>query len=51
VTVTFEPSANGSTVVEVHQRGLPDEESRASHDAGWADAVRKLDVLVTQDAT
>jgi uncharacterized protein YndB with AHSA1/START domain len=51
VTVTFEPSANGSTVVEVHQRGLPDEEARASHDAGWADAVRKLDVLVTQDAT
>jgi uncharacterized protein YndB with AHSA1/START domain len=51
VTVTFEPSADGSTVVEVHQRGLPDEESRASHDSGWADAVRKLDVLVTQDAT
>ena len=41
VTVTFEPSAS-STVVEIHQVGLPDEEARASHDAGWTDALRHL---------
>jgi uncharacterized protein YndB with AHSA1/START domain len=42
VTVTFQPSAN-STVVEIHQVGLPDEEARAGHHAGWSDALRKLD--------
>ena len=43
VTVTFQPSSNGSTVVEIHQVGLPDEEARASHHAGWSDALRELD--------
>jgi uncharacterized protein YndB with AHSA1/START domain len=43
VTVTFEPSSNRSTVVEIHQVGLPDEEARASHHAGWSDALRELD--------
>lgn len=43
VTVTFEPSSEGSTVVEIHQVGLPDEESRASHDAGWSGCLRGLD--------
>jgi uncharacterized protein YndB with AHSA1/START domain len=43
VTVTFEPSSNSSTVVEIHQVGLPDEEERASHHAGWSDALRELD--------
>jgi uncharacterized protein YndB with AHSA1/START domain len=43
VTVTFEPSSNSSTVVEIHQIGLPDEEARASHHAGWSDALRELD--------
>ena len=41
VTVTFHASA-GSTVVEIHQVGLPDEEARASHDAGWSDILREL---------
>lgn len=43
VTVTFEPLSEGSTVVEIHQVGLPDEESRASHDAGWSGCLRGLD--------
>jgi uncharacterized protein YndB with AHSA1/START domain len=43
VTVTFEPSSNSSTVVEIHQVGLPDEEARASHDGGWSDVLRELD--------
>ncbi|MCU1448819.1 MAG: hypothetical protein JWP02_989 [Acidimicrobiales bacterium] len=42
VTVTFEPSSNSSTVVEIHQVGLPDEEARASHHGGWSDALREL---------
>ena len=41
VTVTFEAMSD-STVVEIHQVGLPDEESRASHDAGWSTALQKL---------
>ena len=41
VTVTFRPSSN-STVVEIHQVGLPDEEAQASHDAGWSDVLREL---------
>jgi uncharacterized protein YndB with AHSA1/START domain len=43
VTVTFEPSSNTATVVEIHQVGLQDEEARASHHAGWSDALRELD--------
>ena len=43
VTVTFQPSSDCSTVVEIHQVGLPDEEARASHHAGWSDALRQLD--------
>jgi uncharacterized protein YndB with AHSA1/START domain len=43
VTVTFQPSSNSSTVVEIHQVGLPDEEARASHHAGWTDVLRELD--------
>ena len=42
VTVTFQPSSNSSTVVEIHQVGLPDEEARAGHHAGWSDALREL---------
>ena len=42
VTVTFEPSSS-STVVEIHQVGLPDEESQGSHYAGWTDILRELD--------
>lgn len=41
VTVTFQPSP-GSTVVEIHQVGLPDEEAQAGHHAGWSDALREL---------
>jgi uncharacterized protein YndB with AHSA1/START domain len=41
VTVTFEASAS-STVVEIHQVGLPDERSRDSHHAGWSDILREL---------
>jgi uncharacterized protein YndB with AHSA1/START domain len=43
VTVTFEPSSNSSTLVEIHQVGLPDEEARVGHHAGWSDALRELD--------
>ncbi|MGH8986058.1 MAG: SRPBCC family protein [Acidimicrobiia bacterium] len=42
VTVTFQPSSNSSTVVEIHQVGLPDEEARVGHHAGWSDALREL---------
>jgi uncharacterized protein YndB with AHSA1/START domain len=41
VTVTFEPEAD-TTVVQVHQIGLPDGESAAAHHAGWTDALREL---------
>jgi uncharacterized protein YndB with AHSA1/START domain len=41
VTVTFQPSSS-STVVAIHQVGLPDEEAQASHHAGWSDALREL---------
>jgi uncharacterized protein YndB with AHSA1/START domain len=41
VTVTFQPLSS-STVVEIHQVGLPDEEAQASHHAGWSDALREL---------
>jgi uncharacterized protein YndB with AHSA1/START domain len=41
VTVTFRPLSS-STVVEIHQVGLPDEEAQASHHAGWSDALREL---------
>ena len=47
VTVTFQPSSNRSTLVEIHQVGLPDEKARTAHDAGWSDALRELD-LTTQ---
>ena len=47
VTVTFEPSSNSSTVVEIHQDGLPDEEARVGHHAGWSDALRELDRTTT----
>lgn len=43
VTVTFQPSSDNSTVVEIHQVGLPDEEARSSHYAGWSDILRELD--------
>jgi len=43
VTVTFQPSSNSSPVVEIHQVGLPDEEARAGHQAGWSDVLRELD--------
>lgn len=41
VTVTFQESP-GSTLVEVHQVGLPDAEAGASHRAGWTDALDGL---------
>jgi uncharacterized protein YndB with AHSA1/START domain len=43
VTVTFQPSSNSSTVVEIYQVGLPDEEAQTSHHSGWSDALRELD--------
>ena len=42
VTVTFQPSSNTATVVEIDQVGLPDEDARASHHAGWSDVLREL---------
>jgi uncharacterized protein YndB with AHSA1/START domain len=43
VTVTFHPSSSGSTVVEIHQVGLPDEEAQISHHKGWSDILVELD--------
>jgi hypothetical protein len=41
VTVIFQASSTGSTVVEVNQVGFL-EEVRAGHQAGWSDALREL---------
>jgi len=49
VTVTFQPSSDASTIVEIKQRGLPDDDARASHDAGWSEALRQLDLVVARD--
>jgi uncharacterized protein YndB with AHSA1/START domain len=46
VTVTFQPSSSGSTVVEIHQVGLPDEEAQISHHKGWSDALGELSHLL-----
>jgi uncharacterized protein YndB with AHSA1/START domain len=46
VTVTFQPSSNNTTVIEIHQVGLPDEEARAGHHAGWSDALRELERII-----
>jgi uncharacterized protein YndB with AHSA1/START domain len=46
VTVTFEPSSDDSTVIEIYQVGLPDEEARAGHQAGWSDALRELERII-----
>jgi uncharacterized protein YndB with AHSA1/START domain len=43
VTVTFDPAPEGSTLVAVHQVGLPDEESRVGHSQGWTEALAELD--------
>lgn len=50
VTVTFQPSSDGSTLVEIHQVGLPDEEARAGHHAGWSDALAELARVVRSTA-
>jgi uncharacterized protein YndB with AHSA1/START domain len=42
VTVTFEPSSD-STVVEIHQVGLPDDQARTAHHEGWSSALAQLD--------
>jgi uncharacterized protein YndB with AHSA1/START domain len=42
VTVTFEPSSDNSTLVQIHQVGLPDEDARASHQGGWTDILHEL---------
>ena len=47
VTVTFEPSAD-STVVEIHQVGLPDAEAQAGHEGGWSDVLRELDRIQSE---
>ena len=41
MTVTFEPASDGSTLVEIHQVGLPDEGAQAGHIAGWSDILRQ----------
>jgi Activator of Hsp90 ATPase homolog 1-like protein len=45
VTVTFQPSST-STLVEINQVGLPDEEAKSAHHAGWSDALRELDHIM-----
>ncbi len=42
VTVTFEPASEGSTLVTVHQTGLPDVQSRADHTEGWTEILAGL---------
>jgi uncharacterized protein YndB with AHSA1/START domain len=42
VTVTFESSSDNSTLVEIHQVGLPDEAARAGHHAGWSSTLVEL---------
>jgi uncharacterized protein YndB with AHSA1/START domain len=44
VTVTFQARAE-STLVEIHQVGLPDEDARAGHHEGWSDALRELEAF------
>ena len=44
VTVTFQERAN-STLVQIHQTGLADEEARAGHREGWSDALRELEAF------
>ena len=39
VTVTFRPSSSDSTVVEIHQVGLPDEAAQIAHHKGWSDVL------------
>jgi uncharacterized protein YndB with AHSA1/START domain len=39
VTVTFESTSESSTLIEIHQVGLPDEAARADHHAGWSDIL------------
>lgn len=42
VTVTFERVSNDSTLVAIHQVGLPDEQARAAHEGGWTDILDKF---------
>ena len=42
VTVTFKPASDVSTLVEIHQIGLPDEAAQTGHVAGWTDILLKL---------
>jgi uncharacterized protein YndB with AHSA1/START domain len=51
VTVTFTPSSESSTLVEIHQVGLPDDEARRSHDAGWSDILLELDRFIGEKET
>jgi uncharacterized protein YndB with AHSA1/START domain len=44
VTVTFQTRA-GSTLVEIRQVGLPDEQAQAGHHEGWSDALRELEAF------
>src|SRR5262245_3203736 len=46
VTVTFQSSTSASTMVEIHQVGLPDEEAQSSHRQGWSDALTELEHLL-----
>jgi uncharacterized protein YndB with AHSA1/START domain len=49
VTVTFQPASSSSTVVEIHQVGLPDEEAQTSHHQGWSDALAELNRMLGGD--
>jgi uncharacterized protein YndB with AHSA1/START domain len=51
VTVTFRPSSGNSTVLEIHQVGLPDEEAQASHHAGWSSILHRLDRTIRPQHT
>jgi uncharacterized protein YndB with AHSA1/START domain len=45
VTVTFESLAS-STVVQIHQVGLPSAAAQAGHEDGWSDALRELERIM-----
>jgi uncharacterized protein YndB with AHSA1/START domain len=45
VTVTLQASRD-STIVEIHQVGLPDEDARDAHIAGWSNMLLELEGVV-----
>ena len=48
VEVTFDPDPEpGTTLLRLRHRGLPDEDTRAMHRAGWRDFLDRLAIVTT----